>query len=224
MHFISSLLSTLLSTVEQFPLITYWIILLVALCESLMVIGLLVPGTFFLVAVGYLSATGALNIGNAILFATIGAVVGDGISFYLGGKSSGVFGKKNKFFKSEYLEKGDVFFKQHGGKSIFLGRFIGSIRPIIPFIAGASKMNKKAFFTFNMISALVWSLSYLLLGYFMAQAWQTSVDFSMIEAWSSTIGLVLLAASSFFLLIFLLRQVIYNYGKRIFGIIASMIK
>ncbi|MEK7627601.1 MAG: DedA family protein [Patescibacteria group bacterium] len=141
MEFINSFLST----IQHLGIFGYWAILLISLLESLAFIGVMIPGATIIVFAGFLSAQGYLDFGDLILFAAIGAMLGDSLSYYLGIKGIKFFRSENKFLKLSHLEKGERFFRKHGNKSIFLGRFIGPIRPIIPFIAGLSRMNKWSF-------------------------------------------------------------------------------
>ena len=164
MEFINSFLPT----IESFGIWGYWIVLLISLVESLPFIGLVIPGTIFVGFFGFMSARGYLDIGDLIWFAAIGAILSDGISYYLGTKGIKFFRNENKILKLSHLEKGESFFKKHGNKSIFLARFISPLRPIVPFIAGLSKMDKDIFLFWNIMSGVLWSITFILLGYFSA--------------------------------------------------------
>ena len=147
------LLKLFLPAIEHLGALGYWLVLLISLLESLAFIGVIIPGSALVVAAGFMAAHGYFDIGDLIWFAAIGAILGDGISYYLGTKGTKFFRNENKILKLSHLDRGKHFFKKHGNKSVFLGRFIGSVRPIIPFIAGLSKMDKKAFFFWNIASA-----------------------------------------------------------------------
>lgn len=165
----------------------YWVILLVALVESLAFVGIIIPGATVIVFMGFLSARGGLDIGDLIWFTAIGGMLGDGISFYLGKQGENFFTKFNRFISPIRLEKAEKFFKQHGSKSVFLGRFIGPVRPIIPFVAGLFHMDSRTFFFWNILSAFGFATLYLLLGYFLGNAWQKA------ETWSAEVGYILIS-------------------------------
>lgn len=129
-------------------------------------VGTLVPGSMLMYLVGFISSGGYLNIVTLIWFAAAGAILGDGLSYFLGTKGKRFFHNENRFLKLSHLERGEEFFRKHGPKSVFLGRFVGPLRPIIPFIAGLSRMDKKIFLLWNISSAFLWSASHLLIGYF----------------------------------------------------------
>ena len=181
--------------IESIGIFGYWVLLLTSFAESLPFIGLIVPGTIFLGFFGFLSAQGYLDIGDLIWFAAIGAILGDGLSYYLGRKGAIFFSDKNTILKQSYLEKGEKFFKKYGNKSIFLGRFIGPLRPIVPFIAGLSGMDKKIFIFWNVISAALWSVMFLFLGYFFGNA------LPIIGVWSTRAGIFLVLL--FFSMVFI---------------------
>lgn len=173
----------LLPTIEHFHIIGYWLVFFVALIESLAFIGMFVPGSPFIILAGFLASQNVLDLGDVIWFAIMGAIVGDGVSYYLGGKSSRFFKPGNILFKTSYLEKGQKFFTRYGSKSILLGRFIGVIRPIVPFVAGMSKMPKTTFIFFNIVGAIAWGVSHILVGYFFGNIWD------VISLWFTRAGI-----------------------------------
>lgn len=175
-------LNSLLPAIQHFGFFGYWIVLLASLGESLAFVGTVIPGGVIVVLAGFFSARGYLDLGDLIWFAAIGAILGDSISYWLGTKGAQLFRSENRILKLSLLEKGETFFKKHGNKSILLGRFIGPLRPIVPFVAGLFKMNKRSFLVWNITSAFLWATSYLLLGYFFGGA----ID--VIEMWSTRAG------------------------------------
>lgn len=162
-------ISFLIPRLEALGAFAYWVILFISFLESFAFVGLIIPGTSFMVVAGIISSQGIWDVRDVIAAAVVGGVVGDGISFYLGKRGTTIFNQKNKIFKLEYLEKGEQFFLKHGEKSIFLARFFGPLRPVVPFVAGFFKMSAKKFFLFNILSALVWAPFYILIGYFFGQ-------------------------------------------------------
>lgn len=182
----------------------YWIVLLISLAEALPFIGLIIPGSVLVGFFGFLSAQGYLDIRNLIWFAAVGAILGDGIGYYLGTKGMRFFRHENKILKLSHLETGEAFFQKHGNKSVLLGRFIGVLRPIVPFVAGLSRMDKKTFLFWNVIGGILWSIAYLLLGYFFGSA------LPVIEAWSTRGGIILL---SLLVSIVIIRTVVRHKRK-----------
>lgn len=205
-------LNYFLPAVEHLGVFGYWLVLLVSLLESLAFVGVIVPGSLLVITAGFLSAHGYFDIGDLIWFAAIGAILGDGISYYLGTKGTRFFRNENKILKLNHLDRGKGFFKKHGNKSVFLGRFIGPVRPIIPFVAGLSKMDKKSFIFWNVISAFLWAAANLFLGYFFGGAAKS------IEAWSTRAGVFML----FLFLILLFIWLIIKKSSRFFEFAKSV--
>jgi len=140
-------------------------VFLIALSESLLIVGLIVPGTVLMFGVGTLVGTGVLDMKQTMFIAFLGAVVGDGISFWIGVRYRDQLTKFWPFNKKpQYLENGQRFFLKHGGKSILFGRFVGPVRPIIPAVAGMMGMPARNFLFVNVISAIGWAPFYLIPG------------------------------------------------------------
>lgn len=145
----------------------------VALVESLVLIGLLVPGTVMMTAIGTLIGAGILPFYSTTLWAIGGAIVGDVFSFWLGYHYHQHLKDFWPFRKyPNLLAKGEQFFLHHGCKGIFLGRFLGPIRPILPVIAGMMSMSPKRFLIADIASAIVWAPSYMLPGILLGAASQ----------------------------------------------------
>ncbi len=187
----------MLQTITDFILLTaaplkhlgswgYFAVFLTALVESTIIIGSFIPGSVGIIFAGVLAARGYYNFWGMLVVGALGGVIGDAISYYLGTKGEHLFKDEAKLLKKAHLERGKRFFARFGDKSILLGRFTGPLRPIMPFIAGLSAMNRKAFYFWNILSAFIWVFFHLALGYFFG----TSVR--AIETWSITVGAILL--------------------------------
>ncbi len=180
---------SLLPHLQQLGPAGYWLLLLATLGESFVLTGMFVPGTVLLVIMGGLIPQGAYNFADLVLFAVIGSILGDAASYEIG--RVGRFQVTRFRVVRAYLGRGEAFFQQYGTKSVIIGRFIGPIRPIIPFVAGVSQMKRVPFYLCNVISAIGWSVCYLLLGYVFGYAWQAALAWS--SAAVSVLVIVLLA-------------------------------
>jgi undecaprenyl-diphosphatase len=160
-------LNTLLAFITHHSGLSYGLIFLISLSESLALVGLLVPGTVIMFGVGAIVATGSLSLFPVLLMAMIGAIAGDGISYWLGHHHKERL--VNIWPFSRYpgmLNKGEAFFHRHGGKSVLFGRFVGPVRPVIPVVAGMLGMRPVHFLVVNVLSAIGWALVYILPGVF----------------------------------------------------------
>jgi membrane protein DedA with SNARE-associated domain/membrane-associated phospholipid phosphatase len=163
MHYLDSLRIF----ITQHPGLAYGVIFLVSLSESLALVGLLVPGTVIMFGVGTVVATGSLKLFPVLLVAMIGAIMGDGVSFWLGHHYRERLADIWPFSRyPAMLQKGEAFFYRHGGKSVLFGRFVGPVRPVIPLVVGMLGMQPVRFSVVNVLSAIGWALVYILPGVF----------------------------------------------------------
>ncbi|MDQ2916756.1 MAG: phosphatase PAP2 family protein [Pseudomonadota bacterium] len=133
--------------------------------EALAVIGTIIPGSSVVFVAGALVGLRVLDPWPVAAVAVAGAILGDGISFWLGHRYHDAIREMwplRKFPK--LLERGQAYFAANGGKSVFLGRFLGPVRAIVPVVAGMSDMRVSRFYTMNVLSALAWAAAHLLPG------------------------------------------------------------
>jgi len=133
--------------------------------ESFAFLGLLFPGTTLLIAAGALIKTGALPYTPIMIGAIVGAVLGDSVSYWIGRRWGGAIARIWPFSRNpDLLPLGIGFFERHGSKSVFIGRFLGPIRAVIPLAAGIMLMPRGRFWFANITSALVWAPMLLFAG------------------------------------------------------------
>ena len=133
--------------------------------ESFAFVSLLFPGTSLLVAAGALLATGSLGYFSALAGAILGAVLGDAASYWVGRRFGGAIARVWPFTRSpDLLPSGIRFFEKYGGLSVFIGRFFGPVRAVIPITAGIMHMAAARFWIANITSALVWAPMLLVAG------------------------------------------------------------
>jgi len=164
-------------------------IFIIALCESLPVVGLLVPGSTLIVFAGFLVIHDHGTLPTLVVFSMFGAFLGDLSSFELGRKYGSTILRMRIFQRyRRWVSESELFFVNHGGKSIFFARFLGPIRGITPFVAGLSGMVRRPFNIYTAISALLWGISYPGIGYLGGSSWQKA------QSWSARFGLIILLA------------------------------
>jgi membrane protein DedA with SNARE-associated domain len=147
------------------------VMFITAFGESFAFLSLLFPGTTLLIAAGALIKTGALPYATIMIGAILGAVLGDSVSYWIGRKCGGAIARVWPFSRNpELLPAGIRFFERHGGKSVFIGRFFGPIRAVIPLAAGIMLMPRGRFWLANVGSALVWAPLLLFAGDMIGEA------------------------------------------------------
>jgi len=133
--------------------------------ESLAFLSLLFPGTTLLIAAGTLMSDGTLPYLPVLTCAVAGAVLGDTVSYWIGRRFGGRIALVWPFSRyPDLLRDGIRFFGRHGGKSVFIGRFFGPMRAVIPLAAGVLQMPRGGFWVANLLSALIWAPMLLLVG------------------------------------------------------------
>lgn len=208
----------IIQIIQNFGIWGYFFIFLIFFAEALVGIGLIVPGAIVAFLLGAFAAKGIFSMRDLLFFGSLGFFVGDSLSFWLGRKGSGLFKKNNKFFKLEHLEKGREYFKEHGNKSVVIGRYIGFIRPLTPFIAGVTRMGWLRFLILNTLGILSWLAIHLFAGFFFGQAlW-------LIKLWSGRLEIMLIYLASFLVLFYLSKQLIIKNGRELLSLLSSIWK
>lgn len=159
---------------EAHPYLALEAVFIISFLESLPIIGTIIPGSLTLTALGALAGAGVMRIDLTFISAVLGALLGDGLSFFLGLYYSDQLPKIWPFRAyPKWLNVGRTYFDCHGGKSVIIGRFIGPLRSVIPMIAGMMHMHHWRFFIANFIAAIVWSIVYIFPGILIGEASNT---------------------------------------------------
>jgi len=165
----SDLYQFLFELINLYDKYFFLIIFIIIFSETGLVIFPFLPGDSLLFLSGVISGLGMFDINFYVVVCIFAAVLGNQVNFFIGRQ----FGKKmmnenlfSRYIKKSHLEKTSNFFNKHGKFSIILARFIPIIRTYIPFLAGIGLMDKKIFFVYNVIGALLWVLTLSYLGLF----------------------------------------------------------
>jgi len=161
---------------------TYAILFIVIFIETGLVVTPFLPGDSLLFAAGALiAAQGVLDIKVLYILMVIAAVGGDTANYWIGHYfGPRVFSGKSRWFKKEYLDRTHAFYEKHGGKTIFLARFIPIIRTFAPFVAGIGKMSYGHFISYNVVGGIVWPAVFLFGGYFFGNIPFIKNNFSLV--------------------------------------------
>jgi membrane protein DedA with SNARE-associated domain/membrane-associated phospholipid phosphatase len=158
---------------------TYLLVGGLAFLETGAFIGLVAPGETAVLLGGFVAGQGKINVFVLIAIVWTAAVCGDLLSYSLGRRLGREFllehGPKVKI-THDRLERVEEFFARHGGPAILLGRFVGLVRAILPFVAGTSRLPLRRFIPFDVVGAGLWGGSLVLLGYFFWQSFTTVTD------------------------------------------------
>lgn len=162
MHLFSTYIQPLTAWLHTHPHLALFITFFISMCESLAIIGTLIPGSFSMTAIGILAGSGVMRIDLTYIAAIVGAIAGDGFSYFLGRYFSEQLPQIWPFRRyPQWVTYGRNYFDQHGGKSVIIGRFFGPLRSMIPVVAGMLHMNQIYFFLANVFSAVLWAFIYV---------------------------------------------------------------
>ncbi|MCK9293907.1 MAG: LssY C-terminal domain-containing protein [Desulfobulbaceae bacterium] len=214
---INDLINQLLPSIEHFRAGGYWLAFLAALSETTVGIGLIIPGSTIILLLGALSARGYFDTGDLIWFAVIGAIAGDNVNYYLGRKYGSKWLKDGFWLvKANHMDNAKHFLDAHGARSIFFGRFIPSVKEVVPFMAGSLRMSRKTFMLWNVLGGAGWGFVWVLAGYIFAQS------LNLAQLWLSRAGLFfafLLISGG---ILYLLKWLLARKGKQFLTMVISL--
>jgi len=171
----------------------YLLIGALSFVESLALVGIFVPGSVLIVFAGFMAAHGKGDISTLVAVSAGGAILGDLVSYWAGARLGETLRQHPLFRKRQALmARANVFFIEHGGKSVFIGRFVGFLRPFIPFVAGSAHMRPLPFIVWAVTSGLLWGMAYPGLGYFFAASWK------LVQLWTGRFSLAIIVLAGLF--------------------------
>jgi membrane-associated protein len=153
--------------IADYGSLTYGILFAIIFAETGFVFTPFLPGDSLLFAAGMFSATGSFNVVIIAPLLLAAAFFGDNINYWIGF----YFGKKivsNKHIpiNQNHIDQTQEFYQKHGGKTVFLARFMPIIRTFAPFVAGIGKMQYQKFIFYSISGSFVWVFGFVLAGYF----------------------------------------------------------
>ena len=160
---------------------TYLLVGVFAFAETGAFVGLVVPGETVMLIGGAVAGQGAIDIYLLIAIAWFAAWLGDTTSFFVGRRLGRGFVLKHGSrvgISHERFERVEDYFSRHGGKTIFIGRWISLVRALAPFIAGSSGMNYRAFVPYSILGTGLWASLHILIGYFVSRSVETAAEYA----------------------------------------------
>lgn len=165
----------------------YLLVFAGATLESAAFLGFIVPGETIVIVSGVLASLGVLELPALMVVVALGAIVGDNVSYQLGRR----FGRDwllrhgRRFGLHEArLARVERVYERWGGPAVTVGRFVGFLRPLVPFVAGAARMPYARFVAFNLSACMAWAVVTVLIGYVLGESWE------VVERWIGRTGLL----------------------------------
>ncbi len=168
-----SLQNTLNDVASKLGKLTYLFVGVAAFIETAAFVGLVLPGETVVILGGAVAGQGETSVILTIGIVWVCAFSGDSVSFLLGRRLGRGFilrhGPRVRITHERFARVED-YFSRHGGKTILIGRFIGLVRALAPFVAGSSAMRYTSFLPYSVLGTGLWSAGYVLLGYFASRS------------------------------------------------------
>jgi membrane-associated protein len=158
---------------------TYALVGGLAFLETGAFVGLVAPGETAIVLGGVVAAEGEVSLAVILPLAWLAAALGDLASFWLGrrlGRRFLLAHGPRLGVTAPRLERVEGFFARHGPKAILAGRFIGVVRAVAPFLAGASGMHVRAFLPWSLLGTAVWATAFTLIGFAFSHSFGAAAD------------------------------------------------
>jgi membrane protein DedA with SNARE-associated domain len=160
---------------------TYLLVGVFAFAETGAFVGLVVPGETVMLLGGAVAGQGAIDVYLLIAIAWFAAWAGDSASFFLGRRLGRGFVLRHgpRFgIGHERFERVEDYFGRHGGKTIFVGRFVSLVRAFAPFIAGSSGMRYRAFVPYSILGTGLWASAHILIGYAFSRSVESAARYA----------------------------------------------
>jgi len=203
-----------LPDIQAIASLGYWLVFLAVLGESIAFLGFFVPGSIIVVIASGMAAQGVYDMRSLFYVVIAAALLGNNISYLLGRHGKKILKTYPPLWK--HLEKGQSFFKKHGGKSIFIGHFLGPLRHTIPMVAGLAEMPVLPFQLINFVSVLAWGSAHLALGYVFGGLWDIAI------LWLSRIGIAVVLVIAVIVLFVWAWEWVLKKGKESWMLLASL--
>jgi membrane-associated protein len=156
---------------------TYALVGGLAFLETGAFVGLVAPGETAVVLGGVVAAEGGVSLVPMLLIVWVAAAAGDLASFMLGrrlGRPFLVARGPRLGISPDRLVRVDSFFDRHGPKAILVGRFVGIVRAVAPFLAGASGLRLRSFLPWSLLGTLMWASAFTLVGYAFHESFESA--------------------------------------------------
>ncbi len=175
-----------LAWISAHPVAAGGVIFLIAFCDAVVVLGILVPALPLLFAIGALIGLGHIHGPYALACATAGAFAGDFIGYWVGRRWGPQLRDHWPFSRyPQLLDRGEQVFRRHGLKGILIARFVGAIRAFVPAIAGMLHMPVRRYAPMSLLACVLWA------ALFLAPGWIFGASYDAVAAVADRLVLVL---------------------------------
>lgn len=168
-------------------------ILLIIFLETGVFFAFFLPGDSLLFTAGLLASQNFFSLERLLPSLFITAILGYQFAYWFGERLGDWLWRQpdSLWFKRRYLHQAHVFYEQHGGFALILGRLLPIVRTFVPILAGMVRLNKKRYFLLNVIGGMIWISGMTLFGYFLGRSIPNAREYLL----PLVLGIVFLSAS-----------------------------
>jgi membrane-associated protein len=172
------------------PWVRYAFVMAIVFSETGLMIGFFLPGDSLLFAVGLLASQNFFSLPALMASLSLAAILGDSFNYFLGRQAGEYVFEKGRirWIKHDHLLAAKAFYERHGGKAVFLARFVPLVRSFAPFVAGVARMQYGRFVAYSVTGGISWIASMSLAGYWLGQINWVRENFELI------VGIVLVSS------------------------------
>jgi membrane-associated protein len=147
----------------------YVVLSAIVFAETGLFIGFFLPGDSLLFTAGLIASQGLFNIFYLMIVLSLMAIMGDAVGYGIGFKAGTALYKRpdTLWFRRKHLLYAKEFYEEHGGKAIFLARFVPFARTFAPVVAGIAQMSYARFASYNVFGGIFWVCSMTSAGFFL---------------------------------------------------------
>jgi membrane protein DedA with SNARE-associated domain len=153
----------------------YIVVGLATFLENSVGAGVIVPGETLVIVGGFYARIGELSLPLVATVAVVGAILGDNVGYWIGRRFGRGFLQRHGgrlFITPERLQAAEHYYSEHGGKTVFLGRFVPVVRSVGFILAGVAHMRWKRFLAYDVVGALIWGVGHSILGYALGASYE----------------------------------------------------
>jgi len=156
----------------------YLLIGVLAALEAAAFVGLVIPGETAMLLGGVLASTGHAGLVAMMAAASGGAIVGDSVGYEIGRHLGDPLrrGRAGRRIGEQRWQQAQDYVRRRGGRAVFLGRFVGVLRALVPAIAGAARMPYRTFLPYNAAGGIVWASGFVFAGYLAGHSYRRVAD------------------------------------------------
>lgn len=163
--FVTTFLDPLIELLSAHAWLGYLTLFLAALLEAVPVVGAVIPGSTVILALSALVPGGELRFEGVLAAAIAGALIGDGVAFWLGHRRQReILSAWPLVNYPKLIEESETFFHRWGTLAVFFARFVPPIRAFVPITAGSLGMQPWKFYSVNVMAVLLWAAAHTLPG------------------------------------------------------------